>query len=223
MGNGKPRIIYTTESPYSGKINVWDHQGSLSLEVGGYPQSVSLNTPDLKKCYWFRAVEEVSLRLKNPRRALVIGVGGATILHLLKQTFPDLEMVGVELDEEILKVARRCFGLDEIRDLSVVVKDGGEYVKNYQREPFDLVFVDAYLGGNFPLHFEEEDFLRHLRRITHPKGVVAINRAGGFDRRKLHELLERGFAKVEVVKIPLPGFLGGMGGNFLYFCSGKKK
>ncbi len=218
FGADSPRAVYTAYSPYNGKINVWEHDRSFVLEAAGYQQSVSLNTPDLPKRYWFKATEEVAAQLENPQRALVLGVGGATILHLLSRKFPRIKIVGVEIDEEILKIARQFFELEKIPNLEVVTSDGGEYVSSYQGEPFDLVFVDAYLGGNFPLHFEEEQFLRHLRRISQPKGVIVINRAGGFDRRKFQELLERVFAKVEMVKIPLPGFLGGMGGNFLYFC-----
>ena len=214
-----PKVLYTASSRYSGKINVWEKEGSLVLEVGGYPQSVSLNTPDLPQRYWYKAVEEVSSRLNEPARALLVGVGGGTILHLLSRKFPRLQMVGVEIDEEILKIARQFFELDQIPNLEIVVGEGGEYISSYQGESFDLVFVDAYLGGNFPLHFEEEQFLAHLRHKTNLKGLVVINRTGGFDRSAFEKLLFRVFAKVEVVKIPLPGFLGGMGGNFLFICS----
>ncbi|OGC62378.1 hypothetical protein A3J33_01950 [candidate division WWE3 bacterium RIFCSPLOWO2_02_FULL_53_10] len=242
-----PKVLYTASSRYSGKINVWEKEGSLVLEVGGYPQSVSLNTPDLPRRYWYKAVEEVGSRLTEPVRALLVGVGGGTILHLLSRKFPKLRMIGVEIDEEILKIARQFFELDKIPNLEVVVGEGGEYISSYicdskitteqrevardhrsrpterkrgqyQGEPFDLVFVDAYLGGNFPLHFEEEQLLRHLRRIANPKGLIVINRAGGFSHSQFGALLGRVFGKVEMVKIPLPGFLGGMGGNFLYLC-----
>ena len=211
-----PRVVYTVNSPYNGKINVWENRQTFILEAGGYPQSVSLNTPDLPQRYWFKATEEVAARLENPQRALVLGVGGATILHLLSRKLPRLQMVGVEIDAEVLKIARQFFELEKIPNLEVVTGDGGEYVSLYKGEPLDLVFVDAYLGGNFPLHFEEERFLSELKRITAPGGLVAINRTGGFDRRGFQELFERVFAKVELVKIPLPGFLGGMGGNYLY-------
>ena len=214
-----PRVLYTASSRYSGKINVWEKSGSLVLEVGGYPQSVSLNTPDLPQRYWYKAVEEVSSRLNEPARALLVGVGGGTILHLLSRKFPRLQLVGVEIDEEILKIARQFFELDKIPNLEIVVGEGGEYISSYHADPFDLVFVDAYLGGNFPLHFEEEQFLTQLRRILDLGGLAVINRTGGFDRQKFQEMLERRFDKVEVVKIPLPGFLGGMGGNFLFICS----
>lgn len=213
-----PRVVYTIYSAYSGKITVWEKDGGLVLEVGGYPQSVSTNMPDLPQRYWYKAAGEVSSHLTNPNRALVIGVGGATILHLLSLKFPRLKIVGVEIDEEMIKIARKFFDLDKIPNLEVVTGDGGDYVASYKSELFDLVFVDAYLGGNFPLHFEEEKFLRRLREITNPSGLIVINRASGFDQPKFQELLERVFAKVEMVKIPLPGFLGGMGGNYLYLC-----
>ncbi len=213
-----PKIVHSISSPLSGKINVWEKDGGLVLEVGGYPQSVSVNTPDLPRRYWYKAVEEVSSRLANPGRVLVIGVGGGTILHLLSRKFPGLKMVGVEIDEEILRIARQFFELEKIPNLEIVTGDGGEYVASYQGDPLDLVFVDAYLGGNFPLHFNEEQFLSELKRIVAPGGLVVVNRAGGFSHSQFGAVLGRVFAKVEVVKIPLPGFLGGMGGNYLYLC-----
>ena len=213
-----PKIVHSISSPLSGKINVWEKDGGLVLEVGGYPQSVSVNTPDLPRRYWYKAVEEVSSRLANPGRVLVIGVGGGTILHLLSRKFPGLKMVGVGIDEEILRIARQFFELEKIPNLEIVTGDGGEYVASYQGDPLDLVFVDAYLGGNFPLHFNEEQFLSELKRIVAPGGLVVVNRAGGFSHSQFGAVLGRVFAKVEVVKIPLPGFLGGMGGNYLYLC-----
>ena len=127
-------------------------------------------------------------------------------------------MVGVEIDEEILRIARQFFELEKIPNLEIVTGDGGEYVASYQGDPLDLVFVDAYLGGNFPLHFNEEQFLSELKRIVAPGGLVVVNRAGGFSHSQFGAVLGRVFAKVEVVKIPLGGFLGGMGGNYLYLC-----
>lgn len=214
----KPRIVYSTVSVHSGKINVWKHHQGLILEVGGYSQSVSLDTPSLPERYWFKAADEITRRLGNPKRALIVGVGGATITHLLGRKFPELKFVGVELDPEIVKVARKFFGLDEIKNLSLVVGEGKEYVLEYEGDKFDLTFIDAYLGGNFPLQFEEKQFLRRLRKITDPKGLIAVNRASGFDRPPFETLLNEVFDKVEMIKIPLPGFLGGLGGNLLYLC-----
>ena len=213
-----PKVIYSADSIHSGKINVWQQNGSLVLEVGGYPQSVSLDTPDLHKRYWSRATEEVSQRLTKPKTALIVGVGGATIPHLLARRFPEMLLVGVEIDPEVLQIARQFFDLDRIARLAVLEGDGHRVVFSHQGPAFDLTFIDAYLGGNFPLHFAEDDFLHRLREITSPEGVIAINRASGFAKREFNDLLGKVFASVEVVRIPLPGFLGNMGGNFLYLC-----
>ncbi|NIT04523.1 methyltransferase domain-containing protein [Candidatus Saccharibacteria bacterium] len=137
----------------------------------------------------------------------------------MTREFPKLAVTGIELDPEIIRVAREFFDLDKIQNLTVVVGDGGEYIKSYLGEPFDLTFVDAYLGGNFPLHFEEGRFLRDLKRVTRAGGVVVINRASGLELGVFKRLLVKVFANVEVIKIPLPGFLGGMGGNYLFICS----
>ena len=192
------------------------------MEVGGHPQSVSLGTSNLKERYWFKAAEEIGKRLNNPGRALIVGIGGATIFHLLSQKFSELELVGVELDPEIIKVSRKFFGLDEIKNLKVIIGDGENHITtelarrqgsrakrgvlitplagegsrakrgvltNDRGSKFDLTFIDAYLGGNFPSHFQEESFLRQLREITNLGGLIVINRVRGFDRDSFRERL----------------------------------
>ena len=216
FGSKNSRIIYSVVSPISGEIKVWEYQNSRALDVGGYLQSATSGAPEFEKRYWAKAAQEIGSRAKRPKRALVIGVGGGTVLHLLSQKFPDLKIVGVELDPEIINVARKFFGLDEIANLTVVVEDGAKYVGGYQKDKFDLVFIDAYLGGDYPSYFEEEKFVQKIKAMLNPGGLAVFNRTSGSNLDNFRKMLERNFARIEKVKIPLPGFLGGLAGNFLY-------
>lgn len=215
----RPQVIFKTASPISGEIKVFEYQGSRALDVGGYLQSATPGAPEFERRYWARAAEEISKRLAQPKSALVIGVGGGTILRLLAQKFPDLAIIGVELDPEIVAVAKKFFDLDQISNLTIIVGDGATYVRDYRGDKFDLVLIDAYLGGNYPSHFEEARFFQEVKAILSPVGIAAFNRTSGSTLGKFRKMLEENFATIEEIKIPLPGFLGGLGGNFLFFVN----
>jgi hypothetical protein len=66
-------------------------------------------------------IEERIRRGFRPK-ALCIGVGGGALLAFLKSQL-GFEVVGVEADEEVLRVARRFFGLDGNDSIRVIVGD----------------------------------------------------------------------------------------------------
>lgn len=65
---------------------------------------------------------EERIRTRFRPKALCIGVGGGALLAFLK-TQLGFEVVGVEADEEVLRVARRFFGLDGNDSIRVIVGD----------------------------------------------------------------------------------------------------
>ena len=88
---------------------------------------------------------------------------------------PDAEIVGVELDREVLRVARRHFGLDELR-LEIVAGDALEYLREPRR--FDLIVEDLFVGPPRSVH--KPDWLlgegyRLIRSRLRPGGYVVSN------------------------------------------------
>ena len=51
--------------------------------------------------------------------ALVIGLGGGALPMVLCRMYPGVKVVAVELDPEIVRVAKQYFGLRESNDLKV--------------------------------------------------------------------------------------------------------
>ncbi|CAF1791114.1 unnamed protein product [Brassica oleracea var. botrytis] len=119
--------------------------------------------------------------LKRRPKALCIGVGGGGLLSFLKLKL-GFEVTGVEIDPEVLRVARRYFGLEE-RFASVHVGDGVDFLKRLDDvdSKFDVLMVD--LDSSDPVHgvsappveFVAKDVLLAARAVLVPCGVLVIN------------------------------------------------
>ena len=107
---------------------------------------------------------------------LLLGVGGGSVARALRALDERAEIVGVEYDPEVLRLARRHFGLDELR-LELVVEDALEYLSR-ERHRFDLIVEDLFVGPPRTVH--KPDWLvgegyRLIRQRVAPGGIVVSN------------------------------------------------
>jgi len=170
----------------------------VALEVGGVTQSVSvpegLATSDAGEPqpgpgggYW-----GLMLPTRCPRRALLLGLGGGTIAHLLARRCPGIAIVGIEYDAEVLAVARADFGLDTIPNLEVVEADAFSWVSGRSdTEPgtFDLICLDLFESGRLALGALATPFLRQIGALLAPAGTLTVNlMVTGRTPEQLHRL-----------------------------------
>ena len=161
-----------------------------AIVVDGVIQSVVVgkdgnDSRDLS--YWAAMLPDA-----RPSSALVLGLGGGTVVHLLYERFGSLPVVGVERDPAVAALARSHFGLDDLeaRGLEVVLGDAFEYVAACERK-FDLVLVDLYDGLQPAKGFLAKPFLRRLRALLEPGGLAVFNLILGRRLPKqLHRLME---------------------------------
>ncbi|CAH8270037.1 unnamed protein product [Arabidopsis lyrata] len=122
--------------------------------------------------------------LKSRPKALCIGVGGGGLLSFLRLQL-GFEVTGVEIDPEVLRIARQYFGLEESL-ARVHVEDGIEFLKRLSTScdddaKFDVLMVD--LDSTDPIHgmtappveFVAKDVLQAARKVLVPSGVFIIN------------------------------------------------
>lgn len=149
--------------------------GTLALEVANVTQSVTLPADESAPMggYWARMLPE-----ECPQRALLLGLGGGTLAHLLAQRCPTVALVGVEHDAEVLAIARSDFGLDALSGLEVVEADAFAWVEAHTlSEPgsYDLICLDLYDGGRLVPGTLARPFLRQLATLLTPHGTLTVN------------------------------------------------
>ncbi len=136
-------------------------------------QSVSPRDALLWGSYWASMVPPFS-----PKRVLVLGLGGATLPHLIVHRWGlGASMLGVDDDAEVLEVARQA-GWLRLLGLRVEQADAFEFARRPRTDRFDYVGVDLYRGPNLVRRALGRPFLRALGSLLEPSGWLAINLLG---------------------------------------------
>lgn len=107
------------------------------------------------------------------RSVCVIGLGAGTIPRELTATYGPIPIDGVELDGEIVSLARQYFHMDE-PNLHVIVQDGRYFLQATQKK-YDEIAIDAYQQPYVPFQLTTREFFQTVRTHLTPTGVAVIN------------------------------------------------
>ncbi|PZN31668.1 MAG: spermidine synthase [Proteobacteria bacterium] len=113
----------------------------------------------------------------EPRRILIVGLGGGTLPRVLEQLLPEARIDVVEIDPAVIRVAKSHFGFAESERVRVAAMDGRVFVKRAQRDGrrYDMVMLDAFDHEYIPEHLLTRDFLAEVRAVMTPDGVLVAN------------------------------------------------
>lgn len=113
----------------------------------------------------------------SPRRVLVNGLGGGTLPSALAELYPEAMIDVVEVDEAVVKMAKRFFGFVAGERLRVHVQDARAFTKRAlgKGETYDLIMLDAFTGDYIPEHLMTREFLDETRSLLTEDGVLAAN------------------------------------------------
>ena len=168
------KIIYQKQSPYSLVVVTEDDRGmrTLSFGTGGVRQSV-FKVGDLDHLELPYAPVMVSgLALcPEPRRVLVVGLGGGSIPSFLHKHYPKTRIDAVEIDPVVVEVAKQFFGFREDATLKAHVQDGRQFIED-RPNTYDVIFLDAFGSEEIPYHLTTREFLMAVRRAVTPQGAV---------------------------------------------------
>ena len=106
--------------------------------------------------------------VREPRSALLLGLGGGAMCRHLAAYLPDCAVTVVEREPVVRALARRYFHLTR----SVVMADAGEVVAAARRA-FDVILVDLYDAGGAA--DTKKRFWRDCLRALAPGGALGIN------------------------------------------------
>lgn len=112
--------------------------------------------------------------LERFERAAFVGLGGGRTASYLVDSFPQLTMEIAELDPEVIRLAKKYFGVKESERLKINAQDGRIFLTR-SKATYDAVFLDAYRGPFVPFHLLTREYFEIIKKHLRPGGVVAQN------------------------------------------------
>ena len=115
----------------------------------------------------------------NPRRLLMVGLGGAAVTNFLTKWFPNLHIDVVEIDKKVIEFSKKYFYLRESNRYQIFQGDGRVFIQKMKnQELYDWIILDAFKGGSIPYHLKTHQFYKEIRKILQQDGIVSSNLYG---------------------------------------------
>jgi protein-L-isoaspartate O-methyltransferase len=201
----KSRTVFEAWTQTTGRVRVVDYRNERRLIVSGDILSVYPLDEDwerLRKEYWWHALAAVELPAQP--RALLVGLGGGTQVHMLQQIAAPREITVIERDPVIVRVACDWFGLRRLSGLEFLCGDATRIVPWLTRvgRRFDFVMEDAAYAA--PSDFGLS-LARALVPLVAPGGRLVINRHLRGDGRQVAAALRPHFGEIKVRRVRRDG------------------
>lgn len=159
------------------RVEVRRVRGGLELRVDGTLASFRGDgRTHTGPVWWALAAPVVLIRRSRPPRVLLLGLAAGSVARALRALDERAAITGVDLDEQVVSLARAHFGLDALR-VKTVIEDARHYLRR-ERRRFDLVVEDLFVGPSRDVRKPEwllDEGYRLVGKRLSPGGVFVSN------------------------------------------------
>ncbi len=201
----------TTTSTAFQDLEIWKASASCEFRVAGAVHAWWHRDRFLTGLAWDNLAAAALLRPDGPPRSiLMLGLAGGTTLRILRHLLPDAELTAVDLDPEIVDLARDHMRLEET-GARIHIADAYEWAASCRRQ-YDIVIDDCYLAGEedvFRPERKPERLIEVLRPLIAPGGLLLANLVTGPGHRRLQTRMRSAFRRAfpEVRSVTTPDSL----------------
>jgi spermidine synthase len=173
-------MIYQKDTVYH-RITVSDEGSTRYLKLDNYWQSALDRERPRRTVFAYADYMHLPLVfVREPKRALMIGMGGGTLPARYVSDYPNVTMDVAEIDPRVIDAARDFFGVQVGGRLKATARDGRLHLR-LATEPQDIILTDAYLIDTIPFHLATIEFFTLVRARLAPGGVLTSNVIGALD------------------------------------------
>jgi predicted O-methyltransferase YrrM len=143
---------------------------------------------------------------------LLLGIGGGSLIHFFRKIYPNISVDAVDIDPEIIHVAKKYFGLDGMADLTIINDDAQNFVKDVYKKniSYGMIVVDLYIGRSVPNFVWQQSFMENVKKLLTANGSVFINVVHDGENEKrvlaLEKILRDLFQKVQQIPVDFNTF-----------------
>jgi len=140
---------------------------------------VFLPDPAVLVLQYAQAITSALLFDVNPKKILLVGLGGGSILQYLMKVCPKSKIDVVELRSSVIDISHQYFQVPEsTKNVNIIHDDAKEYVvrKSHQEtQVYDLIIVDAFDAWG-PAQLNKDDgFITSCQSLLKYDGTVCFN------------------------------------------------
>jgi spermidine synthase len=166
-----PIKIHQKKSVYSKNLEVSWNNGYLVLDSENTNYSFGSLQRVLKNGLKYIGYQ----RIKNFNSILVLGVAGGSVIETLKKEVKfEGKITGVEIDEIVIELATKYFGLKKYNNVSIVNDDAFEFVLK-TKEKYDLIIIDVFQDTTMPNFLFEDFFINRINFLLNVNGFILFN------------------------------------------------
>ncbi|PCI97795.1 MAG: hypothetical protein COB15_07230 [Flavobacteriales bacterium] len=161
-------VVEKTTSEYNSELIV-------AIQEGRYV----LNTRNSN--YSFASLHRVfqkalnKIEINNSKSILLLGCGAGSIPTIIyKELGLNPQIDAVEIDEKVIALGNKYFGLNQYPNLNVVIDDAINFIEKTDNK-YDIILVDLFKGINVPEEFLKQYFFESLKSLLKNNGEVLLN------------------------------------------------
>jgi len=174
----EPGLLEKRESLYN-NIFIFGDTDTVSMTFGQNKRyytesSMKLSDPGALTVDYTRFMTVGVAYVPKLDRIAEIGLGGGRTVSYLSAALPDTGILAIELDKDVVELAKKYFKFQETARLRTVVSDGRAFLLK-DTEKWDVILIDAYRGPFVPFHLLTKEFYTLVKSRLNPGGVVVQN------------------------------------------------
>ena len=155
---------------------------SKSVSVVLYNGKLLLDTPNTNYSYGsLQRILRLGLKkigfaeIQKMQHILVLGVaGGSVVKTLVDEICYGGEITAVDIDNEIVEVAKKYFKLNEIPNLKIIIADAEQYVQK-SKSIYDLIIIDVFQDDKMPDFLFSTRFINQVFSLLNFNGKILFN------------------------------------------------
>lgn len=122
-----------------------------------------------------KAFNKAQIQKAKIDNVLVLGCGAGSIPHIIyKELLLSPKMEAIEIDDKVIALGNKYFGLNHYEKLKVINEDALNYI-NTTTKKYNLICVDIFDGLDVPKQFLEANFLKELNSKLTIGGILLMN------------------------------------------------
>ncbi len=193
-------IVATQDSPYNTLFVIdYPYAGERRLQFNNRCESGFYLDRPWESSFNYTAAMHAALGAnREVKRVLLIGGGGAVLPVEFICAYGDMDFDSVEIDPGVIEFSRKYFVDYAVkwferkaaegdataatkaerlrRHIHLIDADGRLFVRRPEcKGRYDLILMDAYLGGRIPFHLTTREFFADLATCLAEGGVMAMN------------------------------------------------